>query len=121
MAAYTIQIPGGQLSDERKAALPEAIKDVHAKTTGAPRDLTQATVLEISSACFWLRGTPLECHRIFVHGFVAGDAEYSYEPALRDAAASAVASAADFELGSVVVTISEVPADKMKPARSPNQ
>jgi hypothetical protein len=26
-----------------------------------------------------------------------------------------VASAADFELGSLVVTISEVPADKMKP------
>jgi hypothetical protein len=34
---------------------------------------------------------------------------------------SAVASAADFELGSVVVTISEVPADKMKPTGSPNQ
>jgi phenylpyruvate tautomerase PptA (4-oxalocrotonate tautomerase family) len=64
MATYTIQIPGGQLSDERKAALPEAIKDAHAETTGAPRDLTQATVLEISSACFWLHGTPLECHQI---------------------------------------------------------
>jgi uncharacterized protein (DUF983 family)/phenylpyruvate tautomerase PptA (4-oxalocrotonate tautomerase family) len=116
MATYTIQIPGGQLSDERKAALPEAIKDAHANTTGAPRDFTQATVLEISSACFWLHGTPLECHQIFVHGFVADDAGHSCGPALRDAVASAVASAADFELGSVVVTISEVPADKMKPA-----
>jgi phenylpyruvate tautomerase PptA (4-oxalocrotonate tautomerase family) len=121
MATYTIQIPGGQLSDERKAALPEAIKGAHAKTTGAPRDLTQATVIEISSACFWLHGTPLECHQIFVHGFVAGDAGHSCEPALRDAVASAVASAADFEPGSVVVTISEVPADKMKPAGSPSQ
>ncbi|UPJ48563.1 hypothetical protein IVB30_36915 [Bradyrhizobium sp. 200] len=119
MATYTIQIPGGQLSDQRKAALPEAIKDAHAKTTGAPRDLTQATVLEISSACFWLHGTPLECHEIFVHGFVTGDAGHSCGPALRDAVASAVASAADFELGSVVVTISEVTADKMKPATSP--
>jgi phenylpyruvate tautomerase PptA (4-oxalocrotonate tautomerase family) len=116
MATYTIQIPGGQLSDERKAALPEAVKAAHAKTTGAPRDLTQATVLEISPACFWLHGTPLECHQIFVHGFVAVDAGHSRGPALRDAVASAVASAADFELGSVVVTISEVPADKMKPA-----
>jgi hypothetical protein len=35
--------------------------------------------------------------------------------------ASAVASAADFELGSVVVTIFEVPADKMKPAGSSDQ
>jgi phenylpyruvate tautomerase PptA (4-oxalocrotonate tautomerase family) len=115
MATYTIQIPGGQLSDERKAALPEAVKAAHAKTTGAPRDLTQATVLEISSACFWLHGTPLECHQIFVHGFVAVDAGHSRGPALRDAVASAVAqpgqllasqgaSAADFELGSVVVT-----------------
>jgi phenylpyruvate tautomerase PptA (4-oxalocrotonate tautomerase family) len=121
MATYTIQIPGGQLSDERKAALPEAIKDVHAKTTGAPRDLTQATVLEISSACFWLHGTPLQCHQIIVHGFVAGDAAHSSGPALCDAAASAVASAAGFERGSVVVTISEVPADKMKPAGSSNQ
>ncbi|MDQ8727552.1 hypothetical protein [Bradyrhizobium sp. LHD-71] len=115
MATYTIQIPGGQLSDKRKAALPEAVKDAHANTTGTPRDLTQATVLEISSACFWLHGTPLECHQIFVHGFVAGDAGFSYEPALRDAVASAVAGAADFDPGSVVVTISEVPVDKMKP------
>jgi phenylpyruvate tautomerase PptA (4-oxalocrotonate tautomerase family) len=117
MATYTIQIPGGQLSDARKAALLEAIKGAHVKTTGAPRDLTQATVLEISSACFWLHGTPLECHQIFVHGFVAGDAGHSSGPALRDAVASAVASATDFELGSVVATISEVPADRMKPAR----
>jgi phenylpyruvate tautomerase PptA (4-oxalocrotonate tautomerase family) len=121
MATYTIQIPGGQLSDERKAALPEAIKDAHAKTTGAPRDLTQVTVLDISSACFWLHGTPLECHQIFVHGFVAGDATHSSGPALRNAVASAVASAADFELESVVVTISEVPADEMKLADSANQ
>src|SRR6478735_11510354 len=61
----------------------------HVKTTGAPRDLTQATVLEISSACFWLHGKPLECHQIFVHGFVAGDAGHSSGPALRDAMASA--------------------------------
>jgi len=52
MPTYTIQIPGAQLSDERKAALPEAIKDAHPKTTGAARDLTQAIVLEISSASF---------------------------------------------------------------------
>src|SRR5262245_57975433 len=114
MAIYTIQIPGGQLSDERKAALPGAVKDAHSKTTGAPRDLTQATVLEISSACFWQHGTPLECHQIFVHGFV--DAENPRGPALGDAVASAVASAADFELGSVVVTISEVPTDRTKSA-----
>jgi hypothetical protein len=77
--------------------------------------------LEISSACFWLHGTPLECHQIFVHGFVAGDAGHSRGPALRDAVASTVATAADFERGSVVVTISEVPADKMKPIGSSNQ
>jgi phenylpyruvate tautomerase PptA (4-oxalocrotonate tautomerase family) len=87
MATYTVQIPGGQLSDERKAAIPEAIRDAHAKSTGAPRDLTQVTVLEISSACFWLHGTPLECEQIFVHGFVAGDAGHSRVPALREAVA----------------------------------
>src|SRR5690349_6299220 len=114
MAIYTIQIPGGQLSDERKNALPEVVKDAHAKTTGAPRDLTQATVLEISSACFWPHGTPMDCHQIFVHGFV--ETEHPRGPALRDAVASAVASAADFEPGSVVVTISEVSADQIEPA-----
>jgi hypothetical protein len=88
MATYTIQIPVGQLSDERKAALPEAAKAAHAKTTGAPRDLTQATVLEISSACFWLHGTPPERHQIFIHGFVAGDAGHPPRgPALCDAVA----------------------------------
>jgi phenylpyruvate tautomerase PptA (4-oxalocrotonate tautomerase family) len=121
MATYTIQIPGGQLSDERKAALPEAVKDAHANTTGAPRDLTQATVLEIASACFWLHGTPLECHQIFVHGFVAGDSTQYRGEKLRDAVASAVANAADFEIGSVLVTISEVPGESMKPVSAPNQ
>jgi phenylpyruvate tautomerase PptA (4-oxalocrotonate tautomerase family) len=118
MASYTIQIPGGQLSTQSKAALPEAVKDAHAKVTGAPRELTQATVLEVSSACFWLHGTPLDCHEIFVHGFVAGDPKHSCEQALRDAVAAAVASAADFKLANVVVAISEVPTDKMKPAGS---
>lgn len=118
MATYTIQIPGGRLSETRKTALLEAIKDAHANTTGAPRELTQVNVIEISSACFWLHGTPLECHQIFVHGFVAGDAEHSYGPALRDAAASAVAGASDFELDNIAVTISEVPADRMKPGSS---
>jgi hypothetical protein len=51
-------------------------------------------------------------------GFVAVDAGHSRGPAIRDAVASAVPSAADFELGRVVVTIFEVPADKMKPAGS---
>jgi hypothetical protein len=54
--------------------------------------------------------------RTHATSLAAGDAERSRGPALRDAVASAVASAADFELGSVVVTISEMPADKMKPA-----
>jgi hypothetical protein len=49
---------------------------------------------------------------------VAVDAGHSRGPAIRDAVPSAVASAADFELGRVVVTIFEVPADKMKPAGS---
>jgi phenylpyruvate tautomerase PptA (4-oxalocrotonate tautomerase family) len=119
MATYTVQIPGGQLSDERKTALPEAIKDAHAKTTGAPRDLTQVSVLQISSACFWLHGTPLECHQIFIHGFVADETAHSCGPALRDAVASAVAITADFDIASVVVAISEVATDKMKPTGSP--
>jgi hypothetical protein len=33
MPTYTIQIPGTQLSGERKAALPEAIKDARPGTT----------------------------------------------------------------------------------------
>src|ERR1700735_1785253 len=41
LATYTIQIPGGQISKERKSALPEAVKDAHANVTGAPRSLTQ--------------------------------------------------------------------------------
>jgi len=49
-------------------------------------------------------------------GFVAVDAGHSRGPAIRDAVASAVASAADFELRRVVVTIFEVPADS-RPAR----
>lgn len=114
MATYTIQIPGSQLADDRKSALAKAVKNAHAEATGAPQGLTQVTVLEIPSACFWLHGTPLECDLIFVHGFVAGEPGYPSDTTLRDAVASAVASATGFELGSVVVTISEVPAAKMK-------
>ena len=91
MATYTIQIPGGQISKDGKSALPEAVKDAHANVTGAPRNLTQVTVLEIASACFWLHGTPLQCHEIFVHGFVACDTKQSSGTTrLRDAVALAV-------------------------------
>jgi phenylpyruvate tautomerase PptA (4-oxalocrotonate tautomerase family) len=116
MATYTIQIPGGQISKEIKSALPEAVKDAHANVTGAPRNLTQVTVLEIASACFWLHGTPLECHEIFVHGFVTGDREHSSNTTrLRDAIAHAVSGTVNSELQSVVVSISEVSPDKMTP------
>jgi hypothetical protein len=49
MATYTIQIPGAQLSDQRKAALPDAIKDAHAKTTGAPCDTSLCTAYRWSA------------------------------------------------------------------------
>jgi phenylpyruvate tautomerase PptA (4-oxalocrotonate tautomerase family) len=118
MATYTIQIPGGQISNEGKSALPEAVKDAHANVTGAPRNLTQVTVLEIASACFWLHGTPLQCHEIFVHGFVTGEWEQSSSTTrLRDAVARAVSGAVNSELQSVVVSITEVSPDKMTPAR----
>jgi|HubBroStandDraft_5_1064220.scaffolds.fasta_scaffold35794_3 phenylpyruvate tautomerase PptA (4-oxalocrotonate tautomerase family) len=116
MATYTVQIPGGQISKELKSALPEAIKDAHANVTGAPRNLTQVAVLEIASACFWLHGTPLECHEIFVHGFVTGDRQHSSDTTrLRDAIACAVSGVVNSELQSVVVSISEVSPDKMAP------
>ena len=119
MATYAIQIPQDRLSDERKSALPGAVRDAHSQVTGAPPDLTQVTVTEISSACFWLHGRPLECDQIFVHGFVAGEAGHPLGPTLRSEVASAVASAAHLEPESVLVTISEIPADKMKPADTP--
>jgi phenylpyruvate tautomerase PptA (4-oxalocrotonate tautomerase family) len=117
MATYTIQIPGGQISKTAKSALPEAVKDAHANVTGAPRNLTQVTVLEIASACFWLHGTPLQCHEIFVHGFVTGDKEHSSNTTrLRDAIAHAVSGTVNSELQSVVVSISEVSPGEMTPA-----
>jgi hypothetical protein len=74
-------------------------------------------VLEIASACFWLHGTPLECHEIFVHGFVTRDREPSSNTTrLRDAIARAVSGTVNSELQSVVVSISEVSPDKMTPA-----
>jgi phenylpyruvate tautomerase PptA (4-oxalocrotonate tautomerase family) len=117
MATYTEQIPGGQISKEAKSALPEAVKDAHTNVTGAPRNLTQVTVLEIASACFWLHGTPLQCHEIFVHGFVAGErGDPSTTTRLRDALAHAVSGAVNSEIQSVVVSITEVSPDKMTPA-----
>jgi phenylpyruvate tautomerase PptA (4-oxalocrotonate tautomerase family) len=117
MATYTIQIPGGQISKEVKSALPEAVKDAHANVTGAPRNLTQVTVLEIASACFWLHGTPLQCHEIFVHGFVTDDREQSSSTTrLRDAVAHAVSGVVNSKFQSVVVSITEVSPDKMTPA-----
>lgn len=117
MATYTVQVPGGQVSKKVKTAISEAVKDAHARVTGAPRNLTQVTVLEIASACFWLHGTPLACHQIFVHGFVAADEEQSSRTTgLRDVLAHAVSHAVNSELQSVVVSISEVSLDKMTPA-----
>ena len=66
MATYRSNY-GAQLSDERKAALPEAIKDAHAKTTGAPRDLTQASVLGLVGMLLAARHT---LRISLVHGFV---------------------------------------------------
>jgi hypothetical protein len=59
----------------------------------------------------------LECHEIFVHGFVAGvGGQTSNTTRLRDALVHAVSGAVKSETQSVVVSITEVSPVKMTPA-----
>ncbi|MDB5576790.1 MAG: hypothetical protein JWR80_1966 [Bradyrhizobium sp.] len=92
------------------------LRDAHTKITGAPRNFTQITLTEVADACFWLHGTPLECDRIYVHGFIAGETGQSRASPLRKAVGEVVAAAAEFEQENVFVTITEIPAEEMRAA-----
>jgi phenylpyruvate tautomerase PptA (4-oxalocrotonate tautomerase family) len=62
----------------------------------------------------------LECDHIFVHGVTVEDPQRDTREALAARITSDVAAAADYEPKSVIVTLSEIPSDKMRvSARTP--
>lgn len=120
MASYVVQIPQDSLSQDRKAAVEEAVRLAHAEITGTPRYVTQVEVVEVDSGCFYLGGRLLECDQIFVHGVEVEDPQRDTKESLVARITSDVATAADYDPASIFVTISEIPSDRMRvSARTP--
>src|ERR1700760_4283419 len=95
MASYVVQIPQDSLSQDRKAAVEEAIRLSHAEITGTPHDVTQVEIVEVDSGFFYLHGRLLECDHIFVHGVTVQDPQRDTREALVARIASDVATAAE--------------------------
>jgi phenylpyruvate tautomerase PptA (4-oxalocrotonate tautomerase family) len=120
MASYVIRIAQDSITDARKAAVEEAVRLEHAEITGAPRHVTRVEIVEVDSGCFYLHGRLLECDHIFVHGVTVEDPQRDTREDLAARITSDVAAAADYEPESVIVSISEIPSDRMRvSARTP--
>jgi phenylpyruvate tautomerase PptA (4-oxalocrotonate tautomerase family) len=64
MPFYQCLVPAGSLSAETRAALAEAITDIHSAVTGAPRGFVNVVFLEYQPGTYFTAGKPRTCSAI---------------------------------------------------------
>jgi phenylpyruvate tautomerase PptA (4-oxalocrotonate tautomerase family) len=64
MPLYQCLVPAGSLSADTRAALAEAITDVHSTITGAPRGFVNVLFVEYDPTAYFTAGKPNSCSAI---------------------------------------------------------
>lgn len=64
MPFYQCLVPAGSLSADNRAALAEAITEVHCNVTGAPRGFVNVVFVEYDPTAYFTAGKPNRCSAI---------------------------------------------------------
>jgi phenylpyruvate tautomerase PptA (4-oxalocrotonate tautomerase family) len=70
MPTYLCTIAEGQLSQNQKAAVAQAITQTHSEVTGAPSYFAQVIFHEVKPGNHFIRGAPLDHKTLFVYGTI---------------------------------------------------
>jgi phenylpyruvate tautomerase PptA (4-oxalocrotonate tautomerase family) len=109
MARYMVHVPRDVLSEGHKAEIAKSIVAAHHEITGDESDAVQVAITEIDAGCFFAGGRLIECDHIFVHGYTPNAASLGdRKDRLISRLFADVTKAADFDLDSAWVTISEL-------------
>jgi phenylpyruvate tautomerase PptA (4-oxalocrotonate tautomerase family) len=106
MARYLIQVPRDVLSGERKADIGKSIVLAHHEVTGDAA--VHVAITEIDIGRFFAGGPLIKRDHIFVLGYLVGNVTTERKEALSTRLSADVARAADFDLDSTWVTITEL-------------
>ena len=84
MPTYTVISVEGCLDATKRAKIASEITRIHSKTTGAPTYFAQVIFTEIAPDCYFVGGSPLKGHQVFVNGQIrAGRSAESKDSAHR--------------------------------------
>ncbi|OBA79918.1 hypothetical protein A9W99_17495 [Mycobacterium sp. 1164966.3] len=64
MPFYQCLVAAGSLSSDKRAAIAEAITDVHCRVTGAPRGFVNVVFTEYDPSAYFTAGKPNRCSAI---------------------------------------------------------
>src|ERR1700751_2170750 len=64
MPFYQCLVPAGSLNADTRAAIAEAITDIHSSVTGAPRGFVNVVFLEYEPGTYFTAGKPHACSAI---------------------------------------------------------
>ncbi|TMJ91620.1 MAG: 4-oxalocrotonate tautomerase [Alphaproteobacteria bacterium] len=68
MPTYSVFSVEGCLDAAKRAKIASEITRIHSKTTGAPTYFAQVIFTDVASDCYFVGGSPLKGHQVFVNG-----------------------------------------------------
>jgi len=103
---------------ESVAAIASEITRIHSKTTGAPTYFAQVIFTEIAPDCYFVGGSPLKVHQVFVNGQIRAGRTVESKDSLIAQITTAVAEASNLSKRNVWVYITDlVPRQMVELAR----
>jgi phenylpyruvate tautomerase PptA (4-oxalocrotonate tautomerase family) len=95
MPTYTVTSVEGCLDTSKRAKIASEITQIHSETTGAPTYFAQVIFTEIAPDCYFVGGSPLKGHQVFVNAQIrAGRATESKDSLIAQITAAAMSTAA---------------------------
>lgn len=109
MPTYICTVPAGRLSAEQKARVAADITRVHNEVTGAATFFAQVIVNEVPAGNYFLGGKPLREDQVFVNGQIRAGRSAVDRARLMRGILESVAAAANAEMTSVWVYLTDLP------------
>ena len=108
MPTYSVFSVEGCLDAAKRAKIASEITRIHSKTTGAPTYFAQVIFTDVASDCYFVGGSPLEGHQVFVNGQIRAGRSAESKDQLIARITAAVAEASNLGKRNVWVYITDL-------------
>jgi phenylpyruvate tautomerase PptA (4-oxalocrotonate tautomerase family) len=108
MPTYTVTTLEGCLDTSKRAEIASEITRIHSETTGAPTYFAQVIFTEIAPDRYFVGGSPLKAHQVFVNGQIRAGRSTESKDSLIMQITAAVAAASKLPKRNVWVYITDL-------------